>query len=146
MSGGRKESVLFLCTANAARSQMAEHLLRHMAPDRFDVFSAGVRPTEVHPLTHRVLNEAGIATNGARSKSAEEFLGKVAIAHAIIVCEKAQRSCPRVYPFALKMHYWPFEDPAAIEGSEEDRLRGFRAIRDQIRERIESWLKEEGAG
>lgn len=135
-----RERVLFLCTANSARSQMAEALLRRRAGDRFEVLSAGLSPREIHPLTIRVLEEIGLDTGALRAKGIDEFLGKVAINHAVVVCEKAQASCPRLYPFAMQTLYWPFEDPAAFEGSEDARLRKFREVRDQIDGRIGNWL------
>ena len=135
--------VLFLCTGNSARSQMAEALLRHFAGERFDAYSAGLRPAaEVHPLTLRVLEENGIDTKGLRPKGTDLFLGKVSIRYAIIVCEKASQACPRIYPFALQTLYWPFEDPAVFEGGASERLRKFREIRDQIESRVRAWISE----
>ncbi len=138
----KKPVVLFLCTANSARSQMAEAILRDRAGDRFDAASAGLTPTQVNPLTLRVLDEAGIDTTGLRSKSSAEFLGKVAVRFAVIVCDKAARHCPSIYPFAARTLYWPFEDPAAAEGSDDQRLQKFREVRDQIAARLDAWLDE----
>lgn len=135
-------TVLFLCTANSARSQMAEVLLRRLAPERFMVHSAGLRPTEVHPLTHQVLRELGLDTTHLRSKGVNEFLGKVTVNYAIIVCEKAAESCPRIYPFALNTLYWPFEDPAGFDGTRGDQLSRFRETRDGIDARLHDWLSE----
>lgn len=137
-----KPVVLFLCTGNSARSQMAEAILRARAGDRFESASAGMEPKGIHPLTLRVLNESGIDTRSLRSKPSSEFLGKVAVRHAVIVCERANQHCPRIYPFATRTHYWPFDDPAAFEGTEEERLEKFREIRDQIAQRIDAWLEE----
>lgn len=137
-----KPLVLFLCTGNSARSQMAEAILRDRAGDRFDAASAGVTPKGVHPLTIRVLSEAGLATAGLRSKPSSEFLGKVLVGWAIIVCEQANASCPSIYPFAGKTLYWPFEDPAAFEGGESEKLAKFRSVRDAIARQIDSWLAE----
>lgn len=136
----KNESVLFLCTANSARSQMAEGLLRKHAGDRFDVFSAGMEPSTVHPLAIRAMSDVGIDISRQRSKGVSEFLGKVVVTHAIFVCERAQKNCPAVYPFARKALAWPFEDPAAFQGSEEDRLKKFCEVRDQIEEKIKGWL------
>ena len=141
-----KPLILFLCTANAARSQMAEALLRHYAGDRFDVRSAGVQVRDVHPLTIRVLAERGIDTSGLRAKSVGEFLGKASVRRAIVVCERAQEHCPRLFPFAGQTLYWPFEDPAAFEGTEEQRLAKFREVCDHIDMRLQLWLSEESAG
>jgi arsenate reductase len=98
-----KLRVLFLCTHNAARSQMAEALLRHLAGDRFEVVSAGLEPTEVHPFTHQVLTERGIEMHPLRAKGVREFLGKVKVDYAIAVCNPAEIDCPRMFPFALRI-------------------------------------------
>jgi arsenate reductase (thioredoxin) len=137
-----KSRVLFLCTHNAARSQMAEALLRHYAGDRFEVLSAGLAPTEVHPLTRRVLTEIGLDPRGLRAKGLDAFLGKVSVQYAIIVCNQAQETCPRVYPFALQTLYWPFRDPTQAEGSKEQCLQTFREVRDQIDARLRAWLTQ----
>lgn len=136
-----KTGILFLCAHNAARSQMAEALLRKHAGDRFDVLSAGLEPTEIHPLTSRVLDEAGVDVSGHRAKGFEGILGKRKFQCAIIVCEQTQKNCPRIYPFALQRLYWPFEDPAAFRGTEEAQLHKFREVRDQIEARILEWLR-----
>ncbi len=136
----RRSVVLFLCTGNSARSQMAEAILRARASDRFDAASAGLEPKGVHPLTIRVLSEVGIDTSGLYSKNSSDFLGKVAVRYAIIVCERANQHCPRIYPFAVQTLYWPFEDPATAEGTEEQRLERFREVRDQVTARIDEWL------
>jgi arsenate reductase len=135
-----KSSVLFLCAHNAARSQMAEALLRKHAGERFEVMSAGLEPTVVHPLTLRVLNEIGVDTAGHHAKGLDRILGKTTFQVAIFVCERSQANCPHVYPFALQRLYWPFEDPAAFNGTEEQQLQKFRAVRDQIEARILEWL------
>lgn len=136
-----KPSVLFLCAHNAARSQMAEALLRRHAGERFDVASAGLEPTEVHPLTLRVLNEVGLDVSSQRAKGLEGIMGQRTFQLAIIVCERTQKNCPAIYPFALQRFDWPFEDPAEAQGSEEERLQKFRDVRDQIEARILEWLK-----
>lgn len=138
----KKQAVLFLCTANAARSQMAEALLRHRAGYRFDAYSAGLAPSVVHPMTIDVLQELGLDTSGLRSKGAEEFLGRVRFHCAIAVCDKAARSCPTLHPFALQTLHWPFEDPAAFHGTENERLAKFREVRDRIDRRIRAWVSE----
>lgn len=135
-----KPIVLFLCTGNSARSLMAEAILRARAGDRFDVRSAGMVPRGVHPCTIEVLREVGIDTTPLYSKPSSEFLGKVPVRIAIIVCENAQQSCPRIYPFAAQTLYWPFDDPAAFKGSPAAQLEKFRAVRDQIAARIDAWL------
>ena len=90
----------------------------------------------VHPLTRRVLQELGIDASGLRAKGIRLFLGKVPIRYAVVVCERANRSCPKVYPFAARTLYWPLEDPAEAEGSREDRLAVFRRVRDEIAGRV----------
>jgi arsenate reductase len=136
------ESVLFLCSHNSARSLMAEALLRHRAGERFDVFSGGHRPGPVNPLTFQVLQEVGIETRGLTSKSLNEFMGKRAIRYAVFVCERTEPDCPHIYPFALQTLYWPFEDPAAVQGELPDRLAAFRKARDEIDARLCEWLVE----
>jgi arsenate reductase len=128
-----KTAILFLCTANAARSQMAEGLLRKHGGERFEVHSAGTDPAGIHPLTRHVLEEIGIDTSRHRSKHVDEFLGRAKIDTAIILCERARKACPSIYPFAYQTHFWPFE------GSEEARLAKFREVRDAIEARIQEW-------
>jgi arsenate reductase len=135
-----KPRVLFLCTHNAARSQMAEAFLRHYAGDRFEVLSAGLAPTQVHPLTREVLTETDLDPSGLRAKGINDFLGGVSIHYAIIVCDQAEEHCPRLYPFALQTLYWPFDDPTQAAGSREECLRTFRNVRDQIAHRVRAWL------
>ena len=136
-----KQRVFFLCAHNAARSQMAEALLRKHAGERFDVVSAGLEPTTVHPLTVRAMSEVGLDISGQQSKGLDAFLGKATVQIAIIVCERAQKNCPHIYPFATQRLYWPFEDPAACNGTEAEQLQKFRDVRDQIEARILEWLK-----
>lgn len=136
-----KQGVLFLCAHNAARSQMAEGLLRKHGGARFDVASAGLEPTEIHPLTVRAMNEAGLDMSGQRVKGLDGFLGKGNFQIAIIVCERTQKNCPHIYPFARQRLYWPFEDPAEAKGTEAEQLQKFRAVRDQIEARILEWLR-----
>ena len=135
-------NVLFLCTGNAGRSQMAEGLLRDMAGDKYDVYSAGLDPRPVHPLAVRVMDEMGIDISGQMSKSVKEYLGRKPFAYIIIVCGNAQRSCPSVFPGVHTKLFWPFEDPAEFEGTEEEALEKFREVRDNIKGRLEEWLEE----
>jgi arsenate reductase len=137
-----KKAVLFLCTANSARSQMAEAFLRKYAGDRFEAHSAGLEPTEVHPLTVQVMREAGIDMAGHHAKSLSRFLGKLTVHYAVFLCDRAERACPFVWPSAIAHLSWPFDDPAAGEGSEEEKLARFRSVRDQIEQRIKGWLAE----
>ena len=123
--------VLILCTANSARSQMAEGLLRHDAGDRFEVVSAGTRPSYVRPEAIAAMGELGIDLSGHRSKGVEEIAGQH-FDYVLTVCDHAKESCP-VFPEATVAIHRSFGDPAAVEGSEEDRLNAFRRIRDQMR-------------
>jgi arsenate reductase len=135
-----KPCVLFLCTHNSARSQMAEALLRRQAGDRFSACSAGTEPTRVHPMTRRVLDEIGVDTSGLAAKPLSAMLGRVAPRYAIIVCAQAADACPRLYPFATNVLHWPFDDPSRIEGAEELQLAAFRRTRDEIEARLREWL------
>jgi arsenate reductase len=139
-----KPAVLFVCTHNAARSQMAEALLKHRAGEHFDAYSAGAEPTEIHPRTVRVLRELGIDASGQHAKPLKAYLGKLAINYAIFVCKNAEERCPTLWPSALVRMSWPFDDPTAATGSEDDRLAKFRAVRDQIDAKISAWLNELG--
>tara|TARA_R110002072_G_scaffold141664_3_gene286949 strand:+ start:63192 stop:63986 length:795 start_codon:yes stop_codon:yes gene_type:complete len=135
-------TVLFLCSKNSARSQMAEALLKKHAGDQFLVHSAGLRPAAVAPLTLKVLNEIGIDTSACTAKDFGDFLGRVPIHFGIVVCDRADRECTQIFPFAVKRLYWPFEDPAAFEGSRAARLAKFREVRDAIDARVREWLDE----
>lgn len=137
-----KAKVLFLCTHNTARSQMAEAFLKKFAGGRFEVFSAGSEPKEIDPYAKRVMAEVGIDLNNQRSKSVAEFLGKMIVGYLIIVCEKVEENCPITFPGFRYRMFWPFEDPVAFIGSEEEKLAKFREVRDQIVARIKLWLRE----
>ena len=138
----KKTKVMFLCTANRARSQMAEAFLQKYAGDRFEVYSAGLEPKEVHPYTKKVMEEIGIDISDQRAKGLNQFLGKVHFGYLITVCSKAEEQCP-TFPGVGARLFWPFEDPVTFEGSEEEKLNKFREVRDQIDERIKDWLKED---
>jgi arsenate reductase (thioredoxin) len=137
-----KQQVLFLCTGNSARSQMAEAFLRNLGSDRFEVHSAGLEPRQINPLAVQVMEEAGISMKGHHSKSLSEFLGKVPVRFAIIVCDRAEKACPKLWPFGATVLSWPFDDPATAEGSLEVRLEKFRDVRNQIENRIRLWLAQ----
>jgi len=134
------KKVLFLCTGNSARSQMAEGFLKYMAGDRFEVYSAGVKPTAVNPLAIKVMAEIGIDISKHRSKSVMEFIDQ-SFDYVITVCDNAQKTCP-VFPGEHEKIHWDLEDPAAAEGSEEERAAIFRRIRDEIEQRIKDWIKQ----
>ena len=125
--------VLFVCTGNSARSVMAEATLRHHGGDAFEVFSAGTEPKGINPLTLRVLAEAGIDASDARSKSVDEFLGR-SFDYVVTVCDQARQVCP-VFPGGGASLHWGYEDPAAAEGTEEERLAAFRRALIAISER-----------
>lgn len=131
--------VLFLCTANSARSQMAEALLRKHAGARFEAYSAGIEPGEINPLTIRVLSEIGVDASGQWAKPVELFRGKMHFDYVITVCSHAEAHCP-VFPGPAVRLHWPFEDPATASGSEEEKLVKFRAVRDEIEQRILVWI------
>jgi len=137
-----KPNVLVLCTGNSCRSQMAEGYLRQLGGDRFSVHSAGTEPqASVHPLAVAVMLEDGVDISQQRPRHVQEFLGKLLVRYLIIVCDGANKSCPRVFPGVSEKLFWPFDDPAAFAGSAGATLEKFRAVRDQIKERIRSWLE-----
>ena len=138
---GEKKRVLFLCTHNSARSQMAEGLLRHLAGDHVEVHSAGTEATLVRPLAIRVMEEIGIDISGQQSKTLDVYLDQ-SFDYVITVCDEANEACP-FFPGAKNRLHWSFEDPAQATGSEEERLGVFRRARDKIRERIEQELVNE---
>jgi arsenate reductase len=126
-----KKRILILCTGNSARSQMAEGLLRHDAGDRFEVFSAGTKPSQVRPEAIAVMRELGIDISGHRSKSVDEFTGQ-SFDYLLTVCDHAKENCP-VFPRKTVTIHQSFEDPAALKGPHDERLACFRRIRDEIR-------------
>src|SRR4028119_34437 len=126
-----KKRVLILCTGNSARSQMAEGLLRHDGGGRFEVFSAGVEPSRVRPHAVEAMREVGIDISGHRSKSVDEFAGQE-FDYVITVCDNANERCP-VFPGRAERVHWGFDDPAAAEDGEAERLAVFRRVRDEIR-------------
>ncbi len=128
--------VLFLCTGNSARSQMAEAFLRKFGEGQFEAFSAGVTPKGINPLTIEVMEEIGIDMSGHRSKGVDEFLGKEHFQYLITLCDDAERNCPTVWPGVNERLHWAFEDPAALNGTEDQKLDKFRQVREQIRRKI----------
>ncbi|MGH9704339.1 MAG: arsenate reductase ArsC [Candidatus Acidiferrales bacterium] len=125
-----KPRVMFLCTGNSARSQMAEGYLRKIAGDRFEALSSGISPKGVNPLAMEAMQEAGIDISGQKSKDVQELVG-TPIQYVVTVCSNAKEKCP-IFPSTLKFLHWDLEDPAAAEGSREEKLAVFRKIRDQI--------------
>jgi arsenate reductase len=138
-----EKRILFLCTGNSARSQMAEAFLRKYGGDRFEAHSAGLTPRGLNPFTTKVMEEVGIDVSGQRSKGVEEYLGKMHFQALITVCDNAEKNCPTVWPGVNTRLHWSFEDPAAFEGTEQQRLAKFREVRDQIEQRILDFLKDD---
>lgn len=134
--------VLFLCTGNSARSQMAEAFLRKFGQGQFEAFSAGLEPKGLNPLTIQVMEEIDFDMSGYRSKGIQEYLGKELFQYLVTVCDDAERNCPRVWPGVNQRLHWSFEDPAAFTGTDEEKLAKFRQIRDQIRERVTAWVDQ----
>jgi arsenate reductase len=137
-AGEDRVRVLFLCTHNSARSQMAEGLLRHLAGDRFEAHSAGTEATHVRPLAIKAMEEVGVDISGQESKTLERYL-EDPFDYVITVCDDANEACP-FFPGAKNRLHWSFRDPSRAEGSEEERLAVFRSVRDRIGERIEREL------
>ena len=131
------QRVLILCTGNSARSQMAEGLLRHLAGDRFEVHSAGTKPGSVRPEAVAVMKEIGIDISGSRSKHVDEFGGE-SFDYVLTVCVNAAQNCP-IYPGHANRIHHSFEDPASVQGAEEERLSAFRRVRDQIRDYLSTF-------
>lgn len=135
-----RQRVLFLCTGNSARSQMAEAFLRKYGEGQFEVHSAGLEPKRIHPFTVQVMREAGIDISGQHSKGIETYLGKTHFQTLITVCDDADQNCPTVWPGVNSRLHWSFEDPARWEGSEDEKLQKFREVRDQIEKKIKGWV------
>jgi len=133
--------ILVLCTGNSARSQMGEGLFREEGGAGYEVFSAGTRPSRVRPEAIEVMREIGIDISAHRSKSVYEFAGQ-SFDFVVTVCDSARDNCP-VFPGAARRIHWSLEDPAAIEGTEEERIAAFRRIRDQLRERVNALVREQ---
>jgi len=138
-----RQKILILCTGNSARSQMAEGLLRHDAGDRFTVESAGTKPGLVRPEAIAVMREIGIDIASHRSKHVEEFAGQD-FDYVLTVCDNAKESCPVFFGKATRLHH-SFQDPAAVEGSEQHRLAAFRQVRDELRSYLRSFPTQASA-
>ena len=140
--------VLFVCTGNSARSQLAEAVLRRLGGSDFEVYSAGTEPKGVNPYTVRTLDDAGIDWTGARSKSVDEFAGQ-SFDYVITVCDRARQSCP-VFPGTNNTLHWGLEDPAEVEGSEAERLGAFQKtymdLNQRMRPFVEVALRAAGRG
>lgn len=138
-----KKRVLFICTSNSARSQMAEALVNHDLGDRFEAFSAGTEPKEPHPLAIEVLGEIGIDHRAARGKSTDEFAGQ-AFDFVITLCDSANETCPLFFGGVRRAHLG-FDDPAKAGRSDEEKRAVFRRVRDEIRIRVEAYLTNDPA-
>jgi len=138
--------VLFLCTGNSARSQMAEAFLRKYGGDQFDAYSAGTDPKGIHPFTKRAMEEVGVSLSGQYSKHVKDYMGKMHFAYLITLCDEAEKKCPTVFPGISRRLHWSFEDPSAFAGSADEKLARFREVRDQIEQRVKSWLSEKKFG
>ena len=134
-----KKRILFLCTGNSCRSQMAEGFLRHLCGDKFEVYSAGVDPTLINQLSVKVMNEVGIDISGQRSKYAAEFLNQ-RFDYIVTVCDNAKQTCPN-FPGVHEKIHWNLKDPAQAHGSDDDKIVFFRKIRDEIKQKIENFIK-----
>lgn len=137
-----KRKVLFVCVHNSGRSQMAQAFLEQMAPDRFEVASAGFQPQTLNPLVVEVMAEAGIDISRRRAQSVFDLYKSGQLYdHVFTVCEDGRETqCP-IFPGVTQRLHWPFPDPAAAQGSPAEQLDQVRAIRDQVRERIRTWLE-----
>ena len=139
----KETNAIFLCTGNSVRSQMAEAFLRKYARDHFEVYSAGFEPKSIHPLTYKVMEEIVYDLSNHTSKELKQYLGKIHFGVVITVCAKAEEKCTTILGVGTWL-FWSFEDPAAFEGTDEEKLNKFREIRDQIHAKIKEWLIERG--
>jgi arsenate reductase (thioredoxin) len=138
-----KPRILFLCTTNSARSQMAEAFLKKYGGDKFEAYSAGLEPKAIHPYTEQVMQEIGIPLSDQYAKSFREYMGKVHFAYLITVCSEADKNCPTTFPGIGQRLHWSFEDPVAFEGTEEEKIAKYREVRDKIEQQIKAWLKNQ---
>ncbi len=135
-----KLQVLILCTANSARSQMGEGLLRSLADDKIDVYSAGSKPSSVNPFAIKAMDARGIDITSHTSDSLTQYLNKE-FDYVITVCDNAAETCP-VFSGKSERIHWGFPDPAGVEGSDEDILASFISVRDGLEEKFTTWLTE----
>jgi arsenate reductase (thioredoxin) len=138
----RRQKVLFLCTQNSARSQMAEGFLRELAGDRFEVMSAWCNVgDEIHPYALEAMEEVGINISDQYPKGLRTYMGKVGFNYSIIVCARAERDCPKTFPGVGTRLVWPFDDPRGEDVPEAERMERFREVRDEIEQKIHDWLE-----
>ena len=138
-----KQRILFLCTGNSARSQMAEAFLHKYGGEHFEAHSAGLEPKGLNPLTIKVMDEIGIDVSGQSSKGIDTYLGKMLFQYLITVCDDADKNCPTVWPGVNTRMHWSFEDPAKFEGTQEEKLARFREVRDIMEKKMKDWLREQ---
>lgn len=139
-----RSRVLFLCTGNSARSQMAEAFLRAYAGEHFEIHSAGIEPKGyILPEVLMVMKERGLDLSGQTSKSVREYLGKTHFSHVITVCAEAEENCPTVFLNMGIHEHWAFADPAKLQGDDAEKLGFTRKVRDQIDQRIKQWLENQ---
>jgi arsenate reductase (thioredoxin) len=134
--------VLFICTGNSARSQMAEAFLRHLGGDRFDAHSAGLKPSGIHPLTVRVMEEIGLDISGQRSKGIEEYMGRMHFGYLITVCARAEENCPAVFPGVGQRLHWDIPEPSPHATSEVERIESFRRARDEVARMVAKFVRD----
>lgn len=135
-----KTRVLFLCTGNSCRSQMAEGFLRANGGDAYEAHSAGMEPSLVNPFAVQVMREVGIDISQQRSKNVNEYTGQD-FALVITVCDNAKEHCP-IFPGRCLREHWPFEDPAKASGTDEERLKVFRKVREEIAAKIRAFIEQ----
>jgi arsenate reductase len=141
LSPNTKTKVIFLCSHNSSRSQMAEALLRYYGGHRFEAFSAGLQPeAAINPYARHVMGEIGISLRGQYPKHVREYMGRVHFGYCIVVCSMAEEDCPTSYTCVGERLHWPFQDPAELVGNQEQTLAKFREVRDQMQNRICRWL------
>lgn len=138
-----KTKVIFLCTGNSARSQIAESLLKKYASEHFDVYSAGFDPKPINPFAVNVMQELGVDLSSHYSKDLKQFLGKTHFGIIITLCAKGEQNCP-TFPGVSTRLYWPFEDPAQFQGTNHEKIAKFREIRDLIDLKIKEFLQQRG--
>lgn len=135
--------VLFLCTGNSARSQMAEAFLRKYSANQIEVFSAGLKPQGIHPYTIRIMDEIGIDVRSHTSDHVNDVVGGHYFNYIITVCTDADKNCPSgIYALGREKLHWPFEDPAAATGNDDAIMSVFRSVREQIDTKIQAWVSE----
>ncbi len=137
----KKPNVIFLCTHNQGRSQMAEAFLKKYGGEHFNVFSAGFEKAEIHPYTKIVMEEKGINLKNHYSKELKELFGEKDFEIIITICSKGEKLCPTL-PLVSTQLFWHIEDPASFEGGKEEKLDKFREVRNIIEEKVKNWLNE----